>query len=247
VSAVALRRPVPADFVLDFCDELSRLLWQGGDGRPAATWLDRRLAGDGRRAELARLARDVSDLTPLERGDFAIALNGVQVRSKLWLIDELARRCDLSTASLVVLGAWYGILPLLANWRLERPPPRMLCIDVDPAVCQIGARVIGSLYPNIEYRCGDLTQLDHDALAALPDPVVINTSCEHVADVGWWSRVRAGQLAALQSNNFSSCPEHVNCVDSIGAFERQMPMASVLLADVLQLGEMDRYMLIGRR
>ena len=52
------------------------------------------------------------------RREFAISVHPVQVGSKLWLIDELGRHCDFSASSLVMLGAWYGILPLIINWRL---------------------------------------------------------------------------------------------------------------------------------
>ncbi|MDA0167673.1 hypothetical protein OJ998_01125 [Solirubrobacter taibaiensis] len=238
---------LPADVVLEFTAELSRALWHGGDGWSAARWLHDQPAAGPRRDELTHLVDGLAGLSPLERGDFAIAVNDDQVRSKLWLIDELSRHCDLGRASLLVLGGWYGILPLLANWRLAEPPARMLCIDVDPAVGEIGARVIGSLYPNVHYRDGDLTRLDYRELEALPNGIVINTSCEHIADRHWWSRVPRGQLAVLQSNDFTCCPEHVSCVRSVDELVRKKPMTSVLFAGELQLAEMHRYMLIGHR
>ncbi len=183
-------------------------------------------------------------------------MHPVQVRSKLWLIDELAARHDLRGSSLVVLGAWYGALPLLANWRLPEPPRRMICVDLDPAACDLGAATIGALYDNVEYVVGDMLDLDLDALGAPVSPVVVNTSCEHVPELRtWWERLPEGQLAALQSNDFRHCADHVNCVENVGELKRQLPMSEVLyegtrhLTDEGLLGRPDlvRFMVIGRR
>jgi hypothetical protein len=208
-----------------------------------------RLKNPGRRHEAERFVAAVEALSGPARRDFGIALHPVQVRSKLWLIDELVRASDPAAASLVVLGGWYGVLPLIVNWRLPAPPARMVCIDIDTAACDVGARTIGSLYPNIEYRCGDLTELDGADLAEWPSPIVINTSCEHVPDLtGWWSRVPPGQLVVLQSNNYRGCPDHVNTVQSVAELKRQAPMSAVLFEGVLQAAhDLDRFMVIGRR
>ena len=238
------RKVLPRSFVERFTADLSRRLLEA-----AGPGIELGFDHVPRRDELNRLVDGVEQLPLPARRDFGIAVHPDQVRSKLWLIDELARHCILSTSTPVVLGAWYGILPVLINWRLARPPSLMLCIDVDPAVCEIGANVIASMYPNIEYRVADLTQLDYDELVSvLESPVIINTSCEHVAELDrWWTRLPADHLVVVQSNNFRTCPEHVNCVDRVGELQGQTPMETVLFEGVLHLPLMDRYMLIGRR
>ncbi len=231
---------------------MSRHLRDTEGGLAEAPGIRRLLArcdGAGRRREVEQLVRDVDELKGAARHDFAIAMHPVQVRSKLWLIDELAHRRELATSLLIVLGGWYGVLPLLMNWRLATPPRQMVCIDVNDAVCEIGARLIGSLYANIEHRCADLTELDYTELAERPGTVVINTSCEHVPGlVDWWGRVPAGQLVVLQSNNYQGCPDHVNCVYSLDEFKDQTPMSDLLFEGVLHVADdLDRFMLIGQR
>jgi hypothetical protein len=247
-------RPLEPDLVRDLGETIAHRLWDGHDASLAETPEIRaqlpRFDGTGRRREVELFIRNVGDrLAVAARRDFAVAVHPVQVSSKLWLIEELARLCDLATSSLTMLGAWYGILPLLINWTLPAPPTRMVCVDNDPAVGEAGARIIGSLYANIEYRCADAMELDYESLGTEQSPVVINTICEHLRDVhGWWSRVPPGQLVALQNNNYTACPDHISSVASLEDFKRQVPLSELLFEGVLHLPPwLDRFMLIGRR
>lgn len=236
---------VPADILLDFSVALcprGEVTEPEGPREVVA-----RCADPVRRAELRRFVDGVDALSPVERESLVAAFDEVQVRSKLWLIDELARVVDLARVELLVLGAWYGTLAVLCNLRLAHPPARMLCVDLDPHPCQIGQQVIGSLYPNIEYRCVDAMAYDYAALAG-PATVVVNTICEHLPDIaGWWHRLSAGQLVVLQTNNYFPCPDHVNCVNTLDEMKEQTPLSEVLFEGVLSLSLFDRFMLIGRR
>src|SRR5262245_37877881 len=91
-----------------------------------------RCEDSSRRAELWDFIHRIDKLPLKERSDIVESVDDVQVLSKLWLIDELAQRCDLADADMLVLGAWYGILPFLINLRVARPPADMLCIDINP-------------------------------------------------------------------------------------------------------------------
>ena len=96
-----------------------------GSPRRASCANSSRAATSGRRGEVEQFVDNFDDeVTGDMRREFAISVHPVQVGSKLWLIDELARHCNLSGSSLVILGAWYGILPLILNWRLADPPVR---------------------------------------------------------------------------------------------------------------------------
>ena len=81
----------------------------------------------------------------------------------------------------------------------------------------------------------------------VPD-VIINTSCEHLAEFGaWYERLPEGVTLVLQSNDYVAIPEHVNCVESPEAFALQAPMREVLFAGELALEKYRRFMLIGRK
>lgn len=242
---------LPADQI----EQLTTALWrhtQDGAGGSLAEATAIRRAIDGADPEMSRELRALIDqidtLSPDGQRQFTAAVDEIQVRSKLWLIDELTRLHDLDGATLVVLGAWYGILPLLINWRLERPPARMVCVDISADACVLGRQMIGPLYANIEYRVADVMDLDYPALARDPSLVLVNTICEHLSDApGWWSRIPAGQLTVLQSNNYDLCRDHVNCVKSLDEMKAQTPLSGLLFEGVLPLPIFDRYMLIGHR
>jgi hypothetical protein len=243
------------ELVRDLGETIAHHLYDGDEPLSDAPVIRAQLArivDADRRREVELFIRNVDDelgVAAAARRDFAVAVHPVQVSSKLWLIDELGRHCDLAASSLLVLGGWYGILPLLVNWRLSVPPSRMVCIDNDPAVGEAGRRIIGALYANVEYRCKDAMDLDYTSAARRESPIVINTICEHLPDVGrWWSRLPTGQLVALQNNNYRACPDHVSAVESLEEFKRQVPGSEVLFEGVLNLPPwLDRYMLIGRR
>ena len=108
--------------------------------------------------------------------------------------------------------------------------------------------MIGSIYSNIEYRCADAMELDYNVLDTRRPPVIINTICEHLADPSaWWARIPSGQLVAVQSNNYTACPDHISCVFSTEQFKHQCPMSELLFEGTLHFPEGDRFMLIGQR
>ena len=123
VAARSGRAPVSAELVRDLGAELCRRLWRGDGGQlaraPEISELIARCDDERRRDELERFVALVDELPESHRRDFAIAMHPVQLRSKLWLVDELAARHELRDSTLVAYGAWYGTLALLAHWRLH--------------------------------------------------------------------------------------------------------------------------------
>jgi hypothetical protein len=237
---------VPADVLLD----LSVALCPRGPVAEPKTVEEilERCPDAERRAELWEFIHRIDTLPPEERSAIVESVDDVQVRSKLWLIDELTRLRDLAGAELLVLGAWYGILPFLMNLRLERPPAKMLCVDINPHPGEVGAEVFGSMYPNIHYQCADAMDYDYEPWSRNPAALVMNTICEHLPDLpGWWHLLPPGQLVVMQSNNYRLCCDHVNCVDGVEDMKAQTPMSEVLYEGVLPLSLFDRFMVIGRR
>ena len=61
----------------------------------------------------------------------------------------------------------------------------------------------------------------------------------------WYSKIPEGQLLLLQTNDFFSCEDHVNCVNSTAEFRDQTPMSKRLFSGALPLEKYTRYMVIG--
>jgi hypothetical protein len=197
--------------------------------------------------------RDIRD-TVLAFPDSAIgvALNKQQTACKKWLVEEVARVCGPDLGEVHILAGWYGLLGamLLADERLH--VGKLTVIDIDPS-CEAVSRSLNATHTKagrFAFHCYDIVDLDYSAPPpglAVPD-LLINTSCEHLADfAGWYDRLPEGMALVLQSNNYVAIPEHVNCVETLDAFRAQTPMREVLYAGELTLDKYTRFMLIGRK
>jgi hypothetical protein len=231
-----------------FLDELSTRL-HDGQGLPG-TSAERVQQGDS-----SALLQTLSSFTDNARRlgvtthrRLAIALNRDQIPSKLWLIDRLSDAMPLQDRRILVVGGWYGILPLLLQclypaWRI-----RTDVIDVDPAACEVASILLEGLVENLTITCKDAIDVDYREVVQEPHSVVVNTVCEHMSNfLDWFSLIQPGQLIALQSNDHVGCSEHTNCVPSLETFEAQAPLSEVYFRGILPLANFRRFMLIGRR
>ncbi|CAN5307187.1 hypothetical protein BH10PSE8_BH10PSE8_01150 [soil metagenome] len=201
------------------------------------------LTGHSVVADLARLVAD--GLPP----DLWIAFNHKQIGSKRWLVDALAEAMPRLPGPVWVLGAWYGVLGalLLADERMAIPA--VVSVDLDPACAPVAERLNRRHVAAGRFRALTADMLTLDFATQSPAPgLVINTSCEHLADLpGWLSTLPAGLPLLLQSNDYVREPDHRSCVASLDAFKAQAGLSETLFAGALPTKNYTRFMLIGRR
>lgn len=150
----------------------------------------------------------------------ADAFSDGQIASKLWLCRELEKvlaTVDSTGAKpqlIWVLAGWQGLLPFLIFSREKIPVEKILLFDLDERAVEASLKV------NDRWRfTGKFAALAHDVRRAVPPEIsrppdiVINTSCEHFSDRGWWSRLPKGAVIALQSTDMSH-EEHVGKTSS---------------------------------
>jgi hypothetical protein len=199
------------------------------------------------------LQRDV--LTTLRHHDepaLAQALNKNQIASKMWLADSLADAVGGDIGSVLILGGWFGVLGAVLLHDPRFSITRVVSLDIDPRCADVAVTVNAT-----HVRAGRFTALTADMLdydyggdgnSPSAADLVVNTSCEHVQGLErWYRRIPAGQLLALQSNDYFACNEHVNCVPDLAAFRAQVPMRDVLYAGERKFRRYVRFMLIGRK
>lgn len=181
--------------------------------------------------------------------DLAIACNHKQIASKQWLVGALAEVCPKPTGPIWVLGAWYGVLGamLLDDPRLTIDA--VVSLDIDPTCAPI-AEILNHRHVaagHFRALTADMMALDFAAQTPAPG-LVINTSCEHLADVpGWIATLPAGLPLVLQSNDYFREPDHRSCVPSLEAFREQAGLGEVWFAGARPTKNYTRFMLIGRR
>lgn len=184
------------------------------------------------------------------------ALNYKQVTCKKWLIDKLIDTCGTEYGTIYILGGWYAVLAamLLHDPRLEIN--KVISIDMDPE-CKPISEALNRTHVNsgkFESVTADILSLDYTRLLHGPDVgkdqpgLVINTSCEHLSRFDtWFAKIPPQTLLALQSNDYFSCDEHVNCVEDLDAFKQQAPLAHLRYEGQMEVKKYTRFMLIGAK
>jgi hypothetical protein len=172
------------------------------------------------------------------------AFNHKQVACKVWARDRLFDVAGGRHDRVVIVGGWYGTL---AGMLLEDPRfsiGAIESIDIDPAVGEVALTLNAHEPDRFAARTQDMYAVDYAGLGA---DLVINTSCEHIADLrGWLRLVPAGTRMLLQSNDYFAEPTHVSSVPSVEEFAAVAGLATVEFTGSLPQKKYTRFMLIGR-
>lgn len=166
-----------------------------------------------------------------------------QVYSKLWLIKELSQHIE-QAGTIVIHGGWNGVLAsLLFQSSIEIG--KIVSIDIDES-CRETANTVNKI-EEMQGRFSSVTCDMAEYEYQVTPSVVINTSCEHVAQETyerWLEKVPNESLIVLQSNDYFDLQEHMRCAVDLDDFEKQSNIRAIHSA-VLQLPKYKRFMLIG--
>jgi hypothetical protein len=214
-------------------------------------------AGEDWREHAFDLTRGIAVFTgcPLVKGvakviakypeaDIGNAFNHKQVACKMWARDRLFESAGGVFGEIWIVGGWYGVFAgmLLEDARFKIG--RIENSDIDPDVGAIAQTLNHAHHTRFETITADMYKLDY--AGRRPD-LVVNTSCEHIPDLGaWLSLMAKGQRVLLQSNDYFSEPTHIACVPSLQAFEQLAALSQVEFAGELPMKKYTRFMLIGR-
>jgi len=188
-------------------------------------------------------------------------LSSGQCRSKTSVV-EIMKQLEMFYGTVYIVGGWYGSLAFMM-WNADVPYNKIRSFDIDPSCAPIAEAMNQSMledewtfkattkdmfdinYDTHEYITVDGYTGNEVTLCESPD-TIINTSCEHIEFFDdWYDLIPAGKLVILQSNNFDSLAEHVNCVYSLKQFAEQSPMEVPYFAMEEDMGEYVRYTRMG--
>ena len=191
------------------------------------------------------VARMAATVAKHPRPDLAIAFNHKQIGSKLWLRDMLGECIGARIDGIWILGGWHGVLAAILQDDARLDCGKITTIDIDPG-CVTVAQTLNApalAAGRFEALTADMNALDY---AKAPE-LIVNTSCEHLPDVGEWrAKIPAGRLVLLQSNDYFREPDHVSCVADLAAFRAQAGLSEVIFAGERETKNYTRFMLIGR-
>jgi len=189
-----------------------------------------------------------------------------QVKSKIWLIEELAK-IKLDYSNVVILAGWFGQIKSIYDKKLAYS--KMRIVELDKAACETSDYVFNlSNLENYKVKSvlADINNLvlhkngyewevknfkdNSGFLEKFTPNLIINTSAEHMTEE-WYNQIRfknleSDPIVAIQSNNMFEVKEHINCVHSVDHMKKKFPMKEVLYEGELQLKGYKRVMIIGR-
>lgn len=196
--------------------------------------------------------------------NFVDALSYGQIKSKMWLIDELSK-ITTSPGLTFILGGWYGIL---ASMMFESNKFQELTIrsfDINPQCADIADTInrtpwvleswkfkasTADMY-NLNYNetIYETLRANKTSVKLIESPqTIINTSCEHLEKFDYWlSKIPSNKLIVLQSNNFFNISDHINCVNSIEEFLEKTNFKKIFYSGELEFEKYKRFMLIGEK
>jgi hypothetical protein len=172
-----------------------------------------------------------------------------QIKSKLWLCDELEKHI-LNNSNVKILGSWYNVLAFMLLTRNPNNYQSIEGIDIDPEVCSVADKIC-----NYWLQEGQVVKnITGDALSVCYDnaQVVINCSPEHMNNTDWYTKVPTGTLVCIQSSNITD-PLYPWLIStphtSIEDMKLKYPMNSLNYSGQLRIDYgswgYDRFMLIG--
>ena len=189
------------------------------------------------------------------------SLSQGQLRSKMWIIDEL-KTLDINLGTVFLCAGWYGILAMLMfEHNIEMDKVRSF--DIDPTVVAIADKFNAPWLDDWQFKAitddihninfyghkwtawSNANERNSKPIDDIPD-TIINTSCEHIANFDtWYAKIPTGKIVILQSNDYVDIDEHVNTSCDLAAFGKQTPMSEVLYSGEMQLEKYTRFMRIG--
>lgn len=190
---------------------------------------------------IANIARVISRHPDAAIGN---AFNKKQIACKMWARDKLFESLGGKFHRIFIVGGWYAVLAAMVFDDSRFDVASCESSDIDPAVAAVAHTLNGHAGSRFHAITHDMYTLDY--AKARPD-LVINTSCEHIADLrGWLGLLPAGTAVLLQSNNYFSEPGHISCMHSLTQFAAAAQLAEVLYSGELPAKNYTRFMLIGR-
>ena len=191
-----------------------------------------------------------------------------QVSSKLWMVTHLnrilkKRREDgFAVENIVQYGGWYATV---AWFILQQNPDikQYFNIEADPSCIDVADDFnqkfyndswrFKSVHQDVDkihwedrtFSTSTLNRQNQTIDLRLGPNLIINTSCEHMTD-DWFYNLPSDMIVCLQTNNYFSREEHINCVKNLDEAIEKYQFKRVYYSGELETHLYNRYMIIGR-
>lgn len=164
------------------------------------------------------------------------SVNKNQVKCKTWLVEECGQHFENNPRVLVAAG-WFGLLGHLIKQEYQA---EVTSFDMDLMCAKIGK----IMFPEVKFESNFI-----ENQSCVGYDIIICTSCEHFEDQVIHDFLKSKDKDAtviLQSNDYYSVEDHVNCKDSLQSFvNAYSESVDIITSYELDVGHYTRYMLVG--
>ncbi len=115
--------------------------------------------------------------------DLGNAFNHKQVACKIWARQSLFETFGGKFDRIAILGGWYGVLSAMFFEDQRFEIEAIDSFDIDPDVGVVAETLNGAWKGRFRALTADMYEIAYPKLGA---DLVINTSCEHIADLPAW-------------------------------------------------------------
>lgn len=179
---------------------------------------------------------------------FEDSISQGQVDSKIWMINELKKISlkEYEPLKIDIIGSWFGF-PMIELLSQLYKIDQIDLYDLDENCHKVVAQYLNHFDLNFKVvQFGDFFERKDLRRRHL----VINTSSEHMNNIfeskKYYKNYPDTPLLVLQSNNFDTLDEHINCVKSEDELASKNYVGRIYYKGVQSLPLYDRYMVIGR-
>lgn len=173
------------------------------------------------------------------------SLSDGQTASKLWVIDELSKFLNFNEKSVCVFGGWVG---LLCRFFIDLARTKKICnVEIDSSLALVNQYVMAGHQDKFQFIHSDMYEFPYNEQQF---DVYVNTSGEHIESLKEWiEMIPNGKIVCIQSNDYFSHPQHINCVNTVEELEAQA-LSAINVKNVVYRGTMklpiyNRFMIIA--
>ena len=173
------------------------------------------------------------------------SLSDGQTASKLWVVDEVSKFLEFRDKSICVFGGWVG---LLCRFFIDLAGTKSIAnVEIDGSLEKINQCVMSGHQDKFQFIHSDMYEFPYDDKQF---DVYVNTSGEHIESLkDWIEMIPKGKIVCIQSNDYFSHPQHINCVNNVEELEAHA-LSAANVKDVVYRGTMklpiyNRFMIIA--
>ena len=177
---------------------------------------------------------------PQRSVDIIHSISPSQYRSKQWLVEEMVNWVTEDAPTILIVGGWYGtyLIPMLKE---KYKDCSIIFTDKDPLTVEIA-----SVLHKKQKGCTFETHDTHNVKKKYKADVLINTSCEHMIEIGHQALTNPSTcLYVLQSCDDTLDEGHINTAASTPEFVRKCGLTTEFFQARTDLGHKNRFMVIG--